>query len=57
MRFTLLVDRANVAAAAGVMQKELDLSNIALGHAPALRHKHSARTTFDREATKRARRG
>jgi hypothetical protein len=25
------VDRANVAAAAGVMQKELDLSNIALG--------------------------
>jgi hypothetical protein len=30
------------------MQKELDLSNIAPGHAPALRHKHSARTTFDR---------
>jgi hypothetical protein len=27
----LFVDHANVAAAAGVMQKELDLSNIALG--------------------------
>jgi len=48
----LFVDRAKVAAAAGVMQKELDLSNIALGHAPALRHKHSATTDFDRKAMK-----
>jgi hypothetical protein len=31
MHLILFVDHANVAAAAGVMQKELDLSNIALG--------------------------
>jgi hypothetical protein len=31
MHSILFVDHGNVAAAAGVMQKELDLSNIALG--------------------------
>jgi hypothetical protein len=31
MRFTLFVDRINLAAAAGATQKELDLSNIAVG--------------------------
>jgi hypothetical protein len=31
MHSILFVDRANVAAAAGVMRKELDLSNIAVG--------------------------
>jgi hypothetical protein len=53
----LFVDHVNVATAAGVMQKELISAILRSADVPALRHKHSATTTFDREATKRAGRG